>query len=91
MFGNLSRSALTAVSIASDESARLGYYYLGVEHLVMGLCRLEDADARLAVPTPERILPSAPACVTAASSRRSGYGSSSLPFRLPWSHPGESR
>ena len=43
MFGNLSRSALTAVSIASDESARLGYYYLGVEHLVMGLCKMEDA------------------------------------------------
>jgi ATP-dependent Clp protease ATP-binding subunit ClpC len=43
MFANMSRSALAALALASRESEYLGHYYLGVEHILIGLCKTDDA------------------------------------------------
>jgi ATP-dependent Clp protease ATP-binding subunit ClpC len=42
MFANLSEKSLEAMSVASDESQRANHYYLGTEHVFIGLCRTED-------------------------------------------------
>lgn len=42
MFGNLSPSGLAAMSIASQEAQYLNHYYIGVEHIFLGLCKVED-------------------------------------------------
>lgn len=44
MIGNLSDSALEAMAIASTESQRFSQYYLGTEHLFIGLCKVDDAE-----------------------------------------------
>jgi ATP-dependent Clp protease ATP-binding subunit ClpC len=46
MFGNLSPNGLAALSIASQESQQLNHYYLGAEHIFIGLCK---ADAPVVV------------------------------------------
>ncbi|MFH1175759.1 MAG: ATP-dependent Clp protease ATP-binding subunit, partial [Acidobacteriota bacterium] len=43
-FDALSRGAVVAVQIASAESRTMSHYYLGVEHVVIGLCKIVDAD-----------------------------------------------
>lgn len=42
MFGNLSSNGLTALSVASQESQHLNHYYVGVEHIFNGLCKVDD-------------------------------------------------
>ncbi|MCI0486693.1 MAG: ATP-dependent Clp protease ATP-binding subunit [Blastocatellia bacterium] len=42
MFANFSQSALTALSIASQESQRLNHFYVGAEHIFIGLCKIDD-------------------------------------------------
>lgn len=42
MFGNLSPNGLAALSIASQESQHLNHYYVGVEHIFNGLCKVDD-------------------------------------------------
>ncbi len=48
-FGSLSRNAVAAVQIGSSESRSLNHYYLGVEHLVIGLCKISDRDLESAM------------------------------------------
>lgn len=43
MFANLSEKSLEAMSVASEESQRAKHYYLGTEHVFIGLSRIEDA------------------------------------------------
>jgi ATP-dependent Clp protease ATP-binding subunit ClpC len=42
MLDNLSESALSALAIASVESQALNHYYIGTEHMFIGLCKVED-------------------------------------------------
>jgi ATP-dependent Clp protease ATP-binding subunit ClpC len=42
MFSNLSDRALAAMAVASAESQNLKHYYVGVEHMFIGLCSVED-------------------------------------------------
>ncbi|HLJ57785.1 MAG TPA: ATP-dependent Clp protease ATP-binding subunit [Chthonomonadaceae bacterium] len=44
MIGNLSESAVDAMSIATAESQRFSQYYVGAEHLFIGLCKLGDPE-----------------------------------------------
>ena len=44
MSENLSDSAWEAMTLATNESQRYNQYYLGTEHLFIGLCRLKDED-----------------------------------------------
>lgn len=43
-FESFSREALVAVQVASAESRAMNHYYLGVEHLAIGLCGIIDND-----------------------------------------------
>ena len=42
MFANLSDRALEALAIASQESQQAKHYYVGTEHMFIGLCKVED-------------------------------------------------
>ncbi len=42
MIGNLTESAVEAMTIATAESQRFSQYYVGTEHLFIGLCKLND-------------------------------------------------
>ena len=44
MIGNLSDAAVEAMSIATAESQRFSQYYVGTEHLFIGLCKMNDPD-----------------------------------------------
>src|SRR4051812_25412248 len=44
MIGNLSDSAVDAMTIATAESQRFSQYYVGTEHLFIGLCKVNDAE-----------------------------------------------
>lgn len=48
-FGSLSREALVAVQIGSAEARALKHHYLGVEHVVIGLCKIADPDLHQAM------------------------------------------
>src|SRR2546421_12278350 len=42
MIGNLSESAVDAMTIVTAESQRFSQYYVGTEHLFIGLCKVND-------------------------------------------------
>jgi ATP-dependent Clp protease ATP-binding subunit ClpC len=44
MIGNLSDTAVEAMTIATSESQRFSQYYLGTEHLFIGLCKADDPE-----------------------------------------------
>ena len=44
MIGNLSESAVDAMTIATAESQRFSQYYVGTEHLFIGLCKVNDSE-----------------------------------------------
>lgn len=48
MIGNLSEAAVDAMTIATAESQRFSQFYVGTEHLFIGLCKVNDADLALA-------------------------------------------
>ncbi|MBI4493551.1 MAG: ATP-dependent Clp protease ATP-binding subunit [Chloroflexi bacterium] len=48
-FGSFSKEALVAVQIAAAESRAMNHYYLGVEHVVIGLCKIVDDDLEAAM------------------------------------------
>ncbi len=48
-FGSLSKNAVVAIQIGSSESRTLNDYFLGVEHLVIGLCKISDKDLESAM------------------------------------------
>jgi ATP-dependent Clp protease ATP-binding subunit ClpC len=48
-FASLSRQTMMAVQIASAASRDLQHYYLGVEHIVLGLCQLTNTDLQVAM------------------------------------------
>jgi ATP-dependent Clp protease ATP-binding subunit ClpC len=42
MFANLSEKALEALAVASQESERAHHYYVGTEHIFIGLTKIDD-------------------------------------------------
>src|SRR4030065_2962127 len=42
LFGNLSESSQKVLAIGAAESQVLNHFYIGTEHLFIGLCKLED-------------------------------------------------
>ncbi len=48
MYENLSNAALDVMSTAADESRELNHYYLGVEHLMLGLFKADDPECEKA-------------------------------------------
>ncbi len=44
MIGNLSDPAVEAMTVATSESQRFSQYYLGTEHLFIGLCKISDPE-----------------------------------------------
>ena len=44
MIGNLSDTAVEAMTVATSESQRFSQYYIGTEHLFIGLCKIDDIE-----------------------------------------------
>ena len=45
VFGGFTMEACDAVSVAQDEAVKLGGAYVGVEHILLGLLKVEDGVA----------------------------------------------
>src|SRR5689334_10547529 len=74
-YKDLSQSALLVANMASDESAHGDQYYVGVEHLFMGLCRVDDPTLATAMRECQ---------FDSAYWRREVREAATLPYRRQW-------